>query len=399
MGLASRASATTSSTTAPTRCSRLARRARFDYLAANVRRTAPAAARDADGPRRAATRVGFVGVTLERHAERGRARAARPGSPSPTRRRRSTPPRATCAPRRRRGLALVHEGGEPAARTRTAAGPRGPIVGIAARLRGVDAVVSGHTHDAYVCRIGRRPRHLGRRLRPHGHGARPGLRPRPAARGHRAQPRGDARRPRRPGASRIVAERGAAAAAGRRLRGSTLARTRRGGRVALGDVVADAQRAATGGRPGADEPGQHPRGPSAAGPVTDDLFAVQPFGAQLVTRTFTGAELRRDPRAAVRPPRTRRTRSSRSRPASPTPTTGDDVTDIAMNGRPLAPGRPRPGRAQRLPRRRRRRLRRRARRRAGRATDRSTSTPWPTYFARSPARWRRAPWTASAAEG
>lgn len=64
------------------------------------------------------------------------------------------------------------------------------------------------------------------------------------------------------------------------------------GESTLGDLVADAQRAAV---PGAQVAFTHPgglRADLAAGPVTwGDLFAAQPFGNELVSLTLTGAEL------------------------------------------------------------------------------------------------------------
>jgi 5'-nucleotidase len=52
---------------------------------------------------------------------------------------------------------LIHEGGFPARGPNDCPGLSGPIVGIVERLHpAVDAVISGHTHRAYNCRIGGR---------------------------------------------------------------------------------------------------------------------------------------------------------------------------------------------------------------------------------------------------
>src|SRR5207249_53177 len=51
-------------------------------------------------------------------------------------------------------VVLIHEGGEPAGDYNDCPGISGPIVEIAKKFdRAVDVVVSGHTHRAYVCNI------------------------------------------------------------------------------------------------------------------------------------------------------------------------------------------------------------------------------------------------------
>ncbi|MEO1227635.1 MAG: bifunctional metallophosphatase/5'-nucleotidase [Myxococcota bacterium] len=205
---------------------------------------------------------------------------------------------------------LLHEGGFPASRDPNAcAGLSGPVVDILARLDPeIDLVLSGHTHQAYVCR-----RH-GRLLTSAGSFGRlltqidvvldpfTGDVVQASARNlvvhHREQPDpglvrfvDDYARRAAPFADRVVA----------RMRGA-LERTRNAaGASTLGRVIADAHLAATrsagaelafinGGGirtsvapvPGADGLGDITYG---------ELFSAQPFGNLLVTLTLSGADI------------------------------------------------------------------------------------------------------------
>lgn len=198
---------------------------------------------------------------------------------------------------------LIHEGGVPVgADIDGCAGISGPIVGIVDRLdRAVDVIVSGHTHRAYNCRIG------GRLVTSAGqYGTlftEIDMVLDPAS--------GDVREAR--AANRIVAPsfardpRQTALIAAYEQLAAPLARAVVGriaaplgldqtpaGESPIGQVVADAQLAATRGA-GAQLALLNPgglRAALAAGEVRyEDLFAVQPFWNNLVTLTLTGAQL------------------------------------------------------------------------------------------------------------
>jgi 5'-nucleotidase len=204
---------------------------------------------------------------------------------------------------------LIHEGGEPTGGHDECPGISGPIVDIVGRLdSAVDLVVSGHTHQAYNCRIGGRlvtsAHRYGTLLteidvtldRASGDVK--------AARAHNLVVRHDqyasdaaqkaliARYETRaaPLAQRVVG----------RLPQTYTAATNEAGESTLGRLVADAQLAAT----AAPERGgaqialtnrgglRAPLVPRADGQVRyEDVFACQPFSNQLVTLTLTGAQL------------------------------------------------------------------------------------------------------------
>ena len=76
-----------------------------------------------------------------------------------------------------------------------------------------------------------------------------------------------------------------------RRRGASPATENAAGESALGNLIADAQRAATGSQIAFMNPGGI-RADLAAGPVTwGELFTVQPFGNSLVRMDLTGQDL------------------------------------------------------------------------------------------------------------
>ena len=187
-------------------------------------------------------------------------------------------------------------------------GISGPIVEIVKKFdKAVDVVVSGHTHRAYICEIDGRlvtsgdkygtivtaidlkldPRHPRRRSAPRpttSSSAPPICRSRTdrTARGLR-QGRSPDRQP--PGGS-VTA---------------TLSRApNNAGESPLGDIIADAQLAATGGgKGGAVIAFTNPGGVRTDIALKDDgavsygdVFAAQPFRNQLVTLTLTGAQIK-----------------------------------------------------------------------------------------------------------
>ena len=202
---------------------------------------------------------------------------------------------------------LVHEGGIPTGGHDECPGISGPIVKIVERLHpAVDVVVSGHTHRAYNCRIAGRlvtsADSYGRMLseidltidRRSGDvvGAR--------ADNVIVRTQGFARDPvqtaliaayeaaARPLAERVVG----------RLGGPLTRETNPAGENTVGQVVADSQLAATR-AVGAQLALMNPGGlradllPAADGTVRyENLFAVQPFGNNLVTLTLSGEQLR-----------------------------------------------------------------------------------------------------------
>jgi 5'-nucleotidase len=132
--------------------------ARFQYLAANVlvrgRRVLPASVVKTIG----GVRVGFIGLTL-----RGVPQLVSPAALEGV----TFAPEAAAAnaaARRLRQLGvrtivvLIHEGGTPKGTDVNGCdGFAGPIVAIAkAMTDDVDVIVSGHTHEAYICTIGRK---------------------------------------------------------------------------------------------------------------------------------------------------------------------------------------------------------------------------------------------------
>jgi 5'-nucleotidase len=215
-------------------------------------------------------------------------------------------------------VVLIHEGGvmnaslgtmPPASARYTCPGFEGPIVDIVKRLdRAVDVVVSGHTHQAYVCRIDGRlvtsSLSYGRVVTPIDI---------TLERATRDVVASDAENvivdPQRyPAAPRVAAyvqhivelARSRATRKVGVVSGEFTTTANAAGESNLGDLVADAQFAAaraSGAQFAFTNPGGL-RAPLASnqpdGAVTfGDLYAVQPFGNNIVTMTLTGTQLLR----------------------------------------------------------------------------------------------------------
>ena len=201
-------------------------------------------------------------------------------------------------------VVLIHQGGAqaPGSPPGECRGFSGPLVEVAQRFRGVDVIVSGHTHQAYVCpalagtlttsagAFGRFVTRIELDVDPGQH--------RVLARKATQVPVTHALPP-DPRAKVIVDQAVAAAAplADRRVGRLAVALGRaasNAGESALGDAVADAHLAATrsSGAVAALTNSGGLRADLPAGDVTyAQLFAAQPFGNTLVTLTLTGAQL------------------------------------------------------------------------------------------------------------
>jgi 5'-nucleotidase len=205
-------------------------------------------------------------------------------------------------------VVLIHEGGQPTGDYDECPGISGPIVRIVEQLDpAVDLVISGHTHRAYVCRIAGRlvtsadkygtlVTEIDLVLDPASGDVR-------ETRAHNLIVRND-RFAKDSAQTQLVEqyERLAAPLAKRSI-GRAFAPLSRdespAGEMPIGQLVADAQLAATAGD-GAQLALMNPGGLRAAlagdanGLVRyEDLFAVQPFYNNLVTLTLTGAQLQR----------------------------------------------------------------------------------------------------------
>src|SRR5712671_1512968 len=207
-------------------------------------------------------------------------------------------------------VVLIHEGGFPAGDYNACPGISGPIVDIVRKFdKAVDVVISGHTHQAYVCEIDGRLVTSGDK-----YGTLvtaidvrldPATRDIVSARAENVIVRTNAyaRDPER--TALISSYDKVAAPIANRPAGSiteTLSRAPNdAGESALGDIVADAQLAAT----RADKDGgaviafTNPGGvrtdipKKADGTVSyADVFSSQPFRNQLVTLTLTGAQIK-----------------------------------------------------------------------------------------------------------
>jgi 5'-nucleotidase len=206
-------------------------------------------------------------------------------------------------------VVLIHEGGLPAGDYKECPEISGPIVDIVKKFdRAVDVVVSGHTHQAYVCEIDGRLVTSGDK-----YGTivtaidlklDPVTRDVISARADNVIVRATYARDPEQTALLEAYDRFAAPLANRQA-GSitqTLSRTpNNAGESALGDIIADAQLAATraAGRGGAAIAFTNPGGVRTDiarkedGAVTyADLFASQPFRNQLVTLSLTGAQIK-----------------------------------------------------------------------------------------------------------
>jgi 5'-nucleotidase len=286
--------------------------ARFRYLAASTIETAsgktifpPYEVREFDG-----IRVAFIGLTLK-----GTPNLVSPVSVAGLEFRDEADTVNALVPElKAQGIeaivVLIHEGGFPAGDYNECPGISGPIVDIVRKLdRAVDVVISGHTHQAYVCAIDGRLVTSGDK-----YGTivttidlklDPATRDVVSAKADNIIVRTGAYA-RDPEQTELLASYDKfAAPIANRLAGSitqTLSRTPNdAGESPLGDIVADAQLAAT----SADENGgaviafTNPGGVRADIPKKEeggvtyaDVFASQPFRNQLVTLTLTGMQIK-----------------------------------------------------------------------------------------------------------
>ncbi len=205
-------------------------------------------------------------------------------------------------------VVLIHEGGFPTGGYNECPGISGPIVDIVKKLdRAVDLVISGHTHQAYVCEIDGRLVTSGDK-----YGTvvttidlklDPLTRDIVSAKAENMIVRFGAYARDREQTALIETYDRLAAPIGNRPAGSisdTLSRIPNGaGESPLGDIIADAQLAATRADGGAVMAFPNPGGirteiaSKENGAVTyADLFASQPFRNQLVTLTLTGAQIK-----------------------------------------------------------------------------------------------------------
>ncbi|MCC6248705.1 MAG: bifunctional metallophosphatase/5'-nucleotidase [Rubrivivax sp.] len=208
-------------------------------------------------------------------------------------------------------VVLIHEGGAPAGDYNECPGISGPIVDIVGKLdRAVDLVVSGHTHRAYNCRIAGRlvtsADKYGTVLSEIDLVLDPKTGDVTSARADNLIVRTTLAKDAQQTALIATYERLAAPLARRvvgRL-GAPLVRTpAASGESPLGQVIADAQLAATAREFGAQIALMNPggiradlgaRAGGAAGDLQvryEDLFAVQPFYNNLVTMTLSGLQL------------------------------------------------------------------------------------------------------------
>jgi len=201
-------------------------------------------------------------------------------------------------------VVLIHQGGAqtPGSPPGECRGFSGPLVDLAQRFRGVDVIVSGHTHQAYVCpelggalatsagAFGRFLTRIELELDPVQH--------RVLSRRATQVPVTHAIDP-DPRAKAVVDQAVAAAAplAGRRVGRLAVGLTRaasKAGESTLGDAIADAHLAATR-KAGAVIAFTNSGGLRADLPAGDvsyaQIFAAQPFGNTLVTFNLTGAQL------------------------------------------------------------------------------------------------------------
>jgi 5'-nucleotidase len=286
--------------------------ARFHYLAASTIETAtgktifpPYEIREFDG-----IRVAFIGLTLK-----GTPNLVSPVSVAGLEfRDEADTVNALVSELKAQGIeaivVLIHEGGFPAGDYNECPGISGPIVDIVRKLdHAVDVVISGHTHQAYVCKIDGRLITSGDK-----YGTivttidlklDPATRDVVSAKADNVIVRTGAYA-RDPEQTELLASYDKfAAPIANRLAGSvtqTLSRMPNdAGESPLGDIVADAQLAAT----GADENGgaviafTNPGGVRADIPKKEeggvtyaDVFASQPFRNQLVTLTLTGMQIK-----------------------------------------------------------------------------------------------------------
>jgi 5'-nucleotidase len=207
-------------------------------------------------------------------------------------------------------VVLIHEGGQPSGGYNECPGISGPIVDIVKKLdKAVDLVVSGHTHRSYICMIDGRlvtsAESFGTLVTRIDVKLDRATRDVVSAVAENLIVRGDALAP-DPAQSELIAsyESQVKSLAGRVVGSitATLSRTPGpNGESVLGDIVADAQLAATHAEQdgGADLAFTNPGGVRTDivrrgdGNVTyADVFASQPFNNSLVTMTLTGAQIK-----------------------------------------------------------------------------------------------------------
>ncbi|MEN3346901.1 MAG: 5-nucleotidase [Bradyrhizobium sp.] len=207
-------------------------------------------------------------------------------------------------------VVLIHEGGFPTGDYNACPGISGPIVDIVKKLdKAVDVVISGHTHQAYICEIDGRLVTSGDKYGTLVTAIDLKLDPKTrdvisAKADNTIVKIGTYHRDPEQSALLEAYDRLAAPIANRAAGAvtETLSRTPNdSGESVLGDIVADAQLAATGAEPngGAVIAFTNPGGVRTDivkredGAVTyADIFASQPFRNQLVTMTLTGRQLK-----------------------------------------------------------------------------------------------------------
>lgn len=207
-------------------------------------------------------------------------------------------------------VVLIHEGGMPTGDYNECPGISGPIVDIVKKFdRAVDVVISGHTHQAYVCEIDGRlvtsGDKFGTLVTAIDLTLDRATRDVIGARAENVIVRNNPT-PKDPAQTALIEAYGKLAApiANRRAGSVTATLSRvanEAGESALGDIIADAQLAATreekngGAVIAVTNPGGIRTDISSRedGTVTyADVFASQPFRNQLVTLTLTGAQIR-----------------------------------------------------------------------------------------------------------
>ncbi|WP_407176199.1 bifunctional metallophosphatase/5'-nucleotidase [Bradyrhizobium sp. STM 3562] len=207
-------------------------------------------------------------------------------------------------------VVLIHEGGFPSGDYNECPGISGPIVDIVGKLdRAVDVVISGHTHQAYACNIDGRlvtsADKFGTLVTAIDVKLDPQSRDIVSAKANNVIVRTGAH-PKDPEQTALISSYETVAAPIANRRAGTITETlsrapNAAGESALGDVVADAQLAATsseakGGaviaftNPGGIRTDINKRDDGAV--TYADVFASQPFRNQLVTLTLTGAQIK-----------------------------------------------------------------------------------------------------------
>jgi 5'-nucleotidase len=207
-------------------------------------------------------------------------------------------------------VVLIHEGGYPTGDFNECPGISGAIVDIVKKLdKAVDLVVSGHTHRAYNCVIDGRlvtsAESFGTLVTRIDVKLDPNTRDVISAKAENLIVRADALAPDRAQTELIASYEARVASLAGRVVGSITATLSRApgpsGESVLGDIVADAQLAATRAEPdgGAQLAFTNPGGVRTDivrrddGNVTyADVFASQPFNNSLVTLTLTGAQIK-----------------------------------------------------------------------------------------------------------